>query len=368
MKELDLRELKVITGSDVEQAVRGGAEALRVPERAIFTPSAREIIESSRLQIIEGGEPAVGAGKQEAAAPAAAPVFGAPSPVTRRYSSPQELYASPEAAAIKDEIIRVGRKLWERQYVDGNGGNITYRLTDEYVLCTPTMCSKGDLTPDDLSLVDMEGRQVAGNRPRSSEVLLHLEIFKAVPEARAALHCHPPHATAYAITGTVPPRCLIPEHEVFIGAVALTPYETPGTKAFADTVAPYARKHNTILLANHGIICWADTVTHAEWLAEVADTYCRTLILAGHLGAPLSHIPSEKAADLLEMKKRLGLPDARFGLRECQLCDQPEFPSGIACPVEGVSDAGAQAAAREDLEALIRSITDRVMDKLEEKK
>lgn len=356
MKELDLREVKVVTGSDVGQAVREGAEAIRVQERAIITPSAREMIESARLKVIEGGE----------AAAAGTPVFGAPSPVTRQYSSPQELFRSPEATAIKEEIIRVGRKLWERQYVDGNGGNITYRITDDYVICTPTMCSKGDLTLEDFSLVDMEGRQVAGERPRSSEVLLHLEIFKAVPEARAGLHCHPPHATAYAITGSVPPRCVIPEHEVFIGTVVLTPYETPGTKAFAETVVPYARKHNTILLANHGVICWADTVTHAEWLAEVVDTYCRTLILAGHLGAPLSHIPEGKTADLLEMKKKLGLPDARFGLKECQLCDQPEFPSGIACPVEG-SSAAAQALSQEELENVIRAITDQVMDKLEGK-
>ncbi|MCX6616374.1 MAG: class II aldolase/adducin family protein [Acidobacteria bacterium] len=366
MKELDLREVKVVTGSDVGQAVREGAEAIRVQERAIITPSAREMIESARLKVIEGGEAAAAGSSSGAYAAAGTPVFGAPSPVTRQYSSPQELFRSPEATAIKEEIIRVGRKLWERQYVDGNGGNITYRITDDYVISTPTMCSKGDLTLEDFSLVDMEGRQVAGERPRSSEVLLHLEIFKAVPEARAGLHCHPPHATAYAITGSVPPRCVIPEHEVFIGTVVLTPYETPGTKAFAETVVPYARKHNTILLANHGVICWADTVTHAEWLAEVVDTYCRTLILAGHLGAPLSHIPEGKTADLLEMKKKLGLPDARFGLKECQLCDQPEFPSGIACPVEG-SSAAAQALSQEELENVIRAITDQVMDKLEEK-
>jgi L-fuculose-phosphate aldolase len=365
MKEFDLREQRVITGRDVEQAVREGAEAIRVQERAIVTPSAREMIEAARLKVIEAGQ-AAPAGVY-APAPDGKPVFGAPAPVTRQYSSPQELFRSPEASAIKEEIIRVGRKLWERQYVDGNGGNITYRITDDYVICTPTMCSKGDLTLEDFSLVDMEGRQVAGQRPRSSEVLLHLEIFKAVPEARACVHCHPPHATAYAITGSLPPRCVTPEHEVCVGAVALTPYETPGTKAFAETVAPYAQKHNTILLANHGVICWADTVTHAEWLVEIVDTYCRTLILAGHLGAPLSHIPEAKTADLLEIKKKLGLPDARFGLKECQLCDQPEFPSGIACPVEGVA-AAAQALSQEELENLIRAITDRIMDRLEDRK
>ena len=102
-------------------------------------------------------------------------------------------------------------------------------------------------------------------KPRTSELLLHLEIYKAVPEAKAVVHCHPPHATAYAITGRVPPNLIIPEFEILVGKVAIAPYETPGTQAFAETVLPYVKQHNTMLLANHGIVCWADTVTHAEW-------------------------------------------------------------------------------------------------------
>ncbi len=81
---------------------------------------------------------------------------------------------------------------------------------------------------------------------------------------------------------------MIPEFEVFVGKVAVSPYETPGTQAFAETVIPYVKQHNTVLLANHGIICWADTVTHAEWYAEVVDTYCWTLMLASQLGVPIS--------------------------------------------------------------------------------
>ena len=134
----------------------------------------------------------------------------------------------------KAEIIAVGKKLWQRAYVDGNGGNISCRLAENAVLCTPTLVSKADLTAEDLCLVQMDGTQIAGCRPRTSEILMHLEIYKAVPEARAVVHCHPPHATAYAITGRVPPTCVIPESEVFIGQVALVPYETPGTQKFAE--------------------------------------------------------------------------------------------------------------------------------------
>ena len=226
----------------------------------------------------------------------------------------------------------MGRKLWMRQFVDGNGGNISYRIGPNEVLCTPTLVSKYDLTPEDICLVDLEGNQIAGAKPRTSELLLHLEIYKAVPEAKAVLHCHPPHATAYAITGRVPPNMVIPEFEVFVGKVAISPYETPGTKAFAETVLPYVKQHNTVLLSNHGIVCWADTVTHAEWYAEVLETYCWTLMLAAQLGVPISRISEEQASDLLAMKKKLGLPDIRFDtsrMKECQLSDL-EVPSSIA--------------------------------------
>ncbi|MDR5728906.1 MAG: class II aldolase/adducin family protein, partial [Terriglobia bacterium] len=89
-------------------------------------------------------------------------------------SKPQQIFASPEAAALKLEMVRVGRKLWERQYVDGNGGNISVRISPDYVLCTPTLCSKGDLCVEDISLVDLDNDQICGDRPQTSEILLHL--------------------------------------------------------------------------------------------------------------------------------------------------------------------------------------------------
>jgi L-fuculose-phosphate aldolase len=265
------------------------------------------------------------------------------------------MFSTPEAEEIKKEICAVGRKLWLRQFVDGNGGNISYRIGPNEVICTPTLVSKYDLTPDDLCLVDLEGRQVAGSKARTSEIFLHLEIYKAVPEAKSAVHCHPPHATAYAITGKVPPNLIIPEFEVFVGKVAISPYKTPGTPEFAQTVLPFVRDHNTILLANHGIVCWADTVTHAEWYAEVLETYCWTLMLASQLSSPISYFTEQQAADLLELKKKLGLPDARFDLsrpEECVPADQAD------------SNAASRKFADVDVETLVRTITKSVLEAL----
>jgi L-fuculose-phosphate aldolase len=239
-------------------------------------------------------------------------------------SSPLVATNSFEAHALRQEIIRVGRKLWERQYVDGNGGNISVRLGSKYVLCTPTMLSKGDLEPADICLSDLDGNILAGDRSRTSELLLHLEIYKANSRARAVLHCHPPYATAFAVTGTIPPNGLIPEYEVFIGPAAVAPYETPGTQAFAETVLPFVQDHNTILLSNHGIVCWSDTVTHAEWLAEILDTYCKTYLIAKQIGQPLSFIPESKIREILALKRRLGLPDARMASMTEAASPEPE--------------------------------------------
>jgi len=231
--------------------------------------------------------------------------------------SPAQVATSVEADTLRGEILRVGRKLWERQYVDGNGGNISVRIGANYVLCSPTMMSKGDLQMADICMVDLEGNVLAGDRARTSELLLHLEIYKANPKARAVVHCHPPYATAYAMTGTVPPNGLISEYELFIGPAAMAPYETPGTQAFAETVLPFVEKHNTILLQNHGIVCWSDTVTHAEYLCEIIDTYCKTYLIARQIGAPLTLIPEDKIQEILALKRRWGLPDAR-------MTDEPE--------------------------------------------
>ena len=345
MTSFDLTAYRVVTAEDIEGALKAGARELVVREGAILTPSARDAVSAKALTL-------------KTQAPGAAASAANPW---------DALFHSPEAEAIKAEIVEVGRKLWQRQYVDGNGGNISYRIAPDAVLCTPTLVSKADLKPEDLCLVDLTGKQLTGGKPRTSEILMHMEIYKAAPQAKAVVHCHPPHATAYAITGRVPPTCVIPEFEVFIGKVALTPYETPGTQKFAETVAPVAKDHNTILLANHGIACWADTVTHAEWFVEVMDTYCWTLMLASQLGTPLTHFGEEQAGDLLAIKQKLVLPDARLGMKECQLCDLPDQPGGIAIPPRACSPA-APAASAQDIESIVQAVTDAVLAALDKSK
>ena len=359
-KSIDISSRRVVAMRDVQEAVAAGATCVVIAENCVVTPSARDFLQQRNVALEKNGNGS--AALANPPAPANASASSAPT----RAANPR-LFSTPEAEAIKKEICAVGKKLWMRQFVDGNGGNISYRIGPNEVLCTPTLVSKYDLTPEDLSLVDLEGNQIAGSMPRTSEIFLHLEIYKAVPEAKSCVHCHPPHATAYAITGKVPPNLVIPEFEVFVGKVAISPYKTPGTAEFAQTVIPYVNDHNTVLLANHGIICWADTVTHAEWYAEVLETYCWTLMLASQLGVPISRISEQQGEDLLAIKKKLGLPDSRFDtsrMKECQLADL-EIPNSIALtptPCDGYSGKSANAGTDADIESLVRSVTDAVMN------
>ncbi len=374
MSDFDLSGRRVIAARDVAAAREAGATALVVSAGGILTPSARDALQVLGISLrVDGSKSAcarANAPEKKDALEQASQAYGQPSGTVPKPHPKgvnpdiERLFNSPEAKAAKEEICSVGHKLWHRSYVDGNGGNISYRLAENAVICTPTLLSKADLRPEDLCLVDLAGNQLAGKLPRTSEIFLHLEIYKHVPQAKGAVHCHPPHATAYAITGHVPPSSVVPEFDVFVGTVAITPYETPGTQKFAETVLPFVRSHNTVLLGNHGIVCWADTVTHAEWYAEVLETYCWTLTISHQLGVPYSRIPSAKEQDLLAIKKRLGLPDARFDMRECVLSDLPEHPGAIALtlpPACGRQKPPAEPVSDAEIESIVQAATDAVM-------
>jgi L-fuculose-phosphate aldolase len=166
---------------------------------------------------------------------------------------------------LKQDICEIGQRIYNRGFAAANDGNITIRVSDTEVLCSPTMISKGFMKPEDICLIDMEGKQLAGHRKRSSEALLHLAIMKARPDVKSVVHCHPPHATAFAIAREPIPQCVLPEVEVFLGDVPITQYETPGSQSFADTILPFVHKSNVIILANHGTVSFGETVERAYW-------------------------------------------------------------------------------------------------------
>ena len=287
---------------------------------------------------------------------------------------------------LKLEICDIGRRIYNKGFAAGNDGNISYRLGENQVLCTPTMISKGFLKPDDLCIVDMEGKQLSGSKKRTSEILLHLAIMKKRPELKSVVHCHPPYATAFAVAREPIPQCVLPEVEVFLGDVPITKYETPGGQAFADTILPYVEKSNVIILANHGTVSFGESVEKAYWWTEILDAYCRILMLAKDLGR-VSYFSEEKERELLDLKTKWGYKDARLapGMENCDICANDVFrdswkENGIerrafeAPPVmrpQGASAPASHSAPSKngDLsqEQLIQTITDRVMAALQGK-
>ena len=139
------------------------------------------------------------------------------------------------------DICDIGRRMWQRGYVAGTDSNISVRLGPDRVLCTPTLISKGFMKPADLCVVDMAGNQVRGRRKRTTEILVHLAIMQAQPLAKAVIHCHAPHGTAWAALPQTPPADLFPEKEVWLGPIAVAPYRLTGTSELAEVVAPLAQ-------------------------------------------------------------------------------------------------------------------------------
>ncbi len=352
---------KVFTGKDVETLLRQGKGAEAIPAGAVLTPSARDALRGA---------------KKPAGRSAASPVENT-APVVPDYEfrwapgqdpkTPAEIQAffrSPEIEAIKVRMCEMGQRMWQRGYTDGNGGNLTVRVGDNLVLCTPTLVSKGFMKPEQMALIDMDGNQLAGKFKRTSECLTHLGIMKRQPKAKACCHAHPPHAGAFAVAGVRPPTCMIPEAEVFLGEIGMAEYRTPGTPANADIIGEEAVNHMSVLMLNHGVICWGKDIEDAYWKMENTDAYCQTVLLATQLkGRDLLTITGSQAKELIDLRGQLGMEDKRAGWKECELCDNSEFRPGVVCQVPTAAPASS-TAPNPDAEAMVSAVTQEILKQL----
>ena len=290
---------------------------------------------------------------------------------------------------LKEQMCDIGRRIWLKGFCAGNEGNHSYRLGPDRVLCTPTFISKGNLKPDDMCVVDMDGKQVSGKRKRTSEVLLHLTIYKEKEDVKAVIHSHPPHATAFAVAGVDLPTCIHPEAEVFLGPVKMAKYVTPGDTRLGESIKPFIKESNTILLGNHGVVCYGSDLEDAYYKLEIVDAYARILLLVKQLGSVQPLRPSEMK-ELMDLKKRIGLADPRLsadGSSDKFVCAGTDYISRVrseefgtkgrmstptgTCPVSKVSEASALQRAVEalapqsyndaEVEQLVQTITDQIM-------
>jgi L-fuculose-phosphate aldolase len=200
----------------------------------------------------------------------------------------------------RGEIVRFGKMLHQTGLVAATDGNLSVRLENGNVLCTPTLMSKGLMEPDDLVLVDPCGNKVNGSRGVSSEIAMHLLIYRLRPDVGAVVHAHPPTATGYAAAGIALDRALCSEIIVTLGSVPLANYETPGTQELAEALAPLVAEHDAILMANHGVVtCGADLLT-AYMNMETVEHFAKIALVTHTLGKqqPLSDQHVDKLREM----------------------------------------------------------------------
>ncbi|ABF43482.1 class II aldolase/adducin-like protein [Candidatus Koribacter versatilis Ellin345] len=184
----------------------------------------------------------------------------------------------------KLEIVKIGQWLHTKGFVAAMDGNVSVRLSGDTVLCTPTCISKGMMEPDDLVLVDMQGKRIEGHREVSSEIQMHLLIYRMRPDVRGVVHAHPPTATGFASAGMTLDSALASEIVVALGAVPLANYGTPGTPELLEALEPFVPDHQAILMANHGAVTYAEDVLHAYMHMETVEHFAKISLVTHLLG------------------------------------------------------------------------------------
>jgi L-fuculose-phosphate aldolase len=212
----------------------------------------------------------------------------------------EAFFDSPEIRRLKELMCDIGNRMWQRGFVDGNGGNLSIRVGDNLVLCTPTLISKGFMKPEDMCFVDTDGRQLAGPRKRTSEVLTHIGIMMRQPNAKACCHAHPPTATGFAIAGVAPERFLTPEAEIFLGEIGIAEFREAGSPECSELVGEMAKDHTAIFMSNHGVITWGEHIEMAYWRMENLETLCINHLVARELKGdePIPQITGDAAEKL----------------------------------------------------------------------
>lgn len=212
-------------------------------------------------------------------------------------------------AALRDEIVLVCRRLWERGLIAGPDGNVSARLDDSRLLITPAGLSKVDLRPNDLVIVDLLGGIVSGDLAPSSEIRMHLRAYARRADVHAVVHAHPPTATAFAVAGEDLAAPVLPEVILLMGRVPLLPYAQPGTEAMADAFEPFLAEHDAFLLANHGATTLGPTLRLAHQRMESLEHAARIVLAARALGRVSELTPQQvRALDLARDVARRAVP------------------------------------------------------------
>lgn len=231
---------------------------------------------------------------------------------------------------IKKQICDIGKRIYNRGMVAANDGNISVKLSDNEFLCTPTGVSKGFMTPEYICKVDAEGKVIQANpgfKP-SSEIKMHMRVYKKRPDVQSVVHAHPSYATAFAIAGIPLTQPIMPEAVIALGCVPIAPYGTPSTEEIPDAVEKYLQHFDAVLLENHGALSYSDSLLNAYHKMESLEFYAELLYKANQLGGP-KELSKAQVERLYEIRRQFGLKgkhpadvclNAKDGKASCHGC------------------------------------------------
>lgn len=216
------------------------------------------------------------------------------------------------------DIVEVGKLVYQKGWVAANDGNISVRLSQNRILCTCTGISKGMMTTEDLIVCDPAGNRLEGSRECTTEIAMHLAIYRTRPDVFSVVHAHPPVATGFAVAGRPLNLALLPEVIISLGCVPLAEYGTPGTSALSEGMLPDVAKYDAILLSNHGLVCYGEDVFKAFFKMETVEHFARITLVAELLGGA-KVLPRQEVDKLLDSRTRYGVKAKSAGEPGCPL-------------------------------------------------
>jgi L-fuculose-phosphate aldolase len=207
----------------------------------------------------------------------------------------------------KRAILDIGQRMYLRGFVAANDGNISVRTAENEVWATPTGVSKGYMKKKMLVKVDLEGRQLAGTWKPSSELKMHLRAYRENPELKSVCHAHPPICTSFSIAGIPLDQPILAEAVITLGSVPVAPYAELGSEEVPEAIAPYCRTHNGVLLANHGVVTWAEDAYAAYYRLESMEYYAKILMITDRILGHQNMLSDQQIDALLAMRAKFGI-------------------------------------------------------------
>ena len=264
---------------------------------------------------------------------------------------------------IKQDIVEVGRRIYEKGFVASNDGNISMRISENEVLTTPTGVSKGFMTPDMIIKVDMDGRVISGKLKPSSELRMHLDVYRNRPDVKSVVHAHPIVATGFAVAGIPLDKYVLPEIVINLGTIPIAKYGTPSTDEIPNAIREYLDRHDAFLLANHGALTVGTDVFNAYYKMESLELFAQISMVARQLGCE-QELNGTEVGKLLEIREKIGVKGKHPGCIDCSKCTCKAEETAAEIQVPKVQGSLALDMDEVQLAQLISQVTKSVIAKL----